>query len=154
MKSKAILNVIPANNFLSDLKNINWQLSRMKVKNDNSEVVEAGFICKITGGKVERIRVKIGSKILQELEWVGGDKIVVFHDPNNIFNHKFVKTEKGRGLKLFVHSKRQDATITFQWEHATIPLEPMNMALIKFVVWEGQLLVNLIPEKLDASQLN
>lgn len=154
MKSnKALLNVVPANDFLTSLKNVNWQLSKMKVKSDQADTVEVGFYTKISTGKVKRVKMKIGGKVLEELGWENADKIVVFHDPNNIFNHKFVKTEKGRGLKLIVHGKRKDGSVTFQWEHALIPLEPMNLTSIKFLVWEGQLLVNLIPEKLDVSKL-
>jgi hypothetical protein len=71
---------------------------------------------KKTPDLIDRVTIRIGTEVVDLLDWTVGDKIAVMVDKDNLMNFLLAKSENGNGYKL-----GKDAgpgfRLQFKWSH-------------------------------------
>lgn len=87
---------------------------------------------------VNKIRIRIGNKLLKKLDWKLGDKIEALQNKNDLFTFKIFKVSHG-GLILGKEGKHC-AAININWT-TNIPLKHTFFTEVEHLVYVGNLLI-------------
>jgi hypothetical protein len=120
---------------------IQWKQASIGSRSGTIEGVAVSFSKKSKAVDIFNcVRVFISQKVLDELGWKTGDKIVPFYDPDHIMSRKFVKTETGRGVTLVKGATSGAAYLQMTWDEK-VPLSKMPCAEHEYVVYKKQLML-------------
>ena len=116
------------------LQRIDWvqfQQPRNKTGLQPNEVA-VGFMCKTTETGVNQVRVRIGSEVMEKLNWMIGERANVFHHPDDLMSFMIVKSENREGYKLLPDHKGQ-AMFGFKWTR-DIPLTARQTKPVDYLI--------------------
>src|SRR5260221_1108442 len=85
---------------------------------NSDEVIISFTPSKKNDDVINKICVKIGENIINQLKWKKGDQIVVLQDKHNPMNFLLVKTESGNGFTLSSVYKSSGYRVQFKWNHS------------------------------------
>lgn len=108
-----------------------------------SDAVSVGFtnISREKPDLINRVVIRLGSSIIEELNWKVGDKIVVMNDKHNLMNFLLVKTETGTGYKLSKENPGKAHRIQFKWPNKNTPLPRRSFGLVDYYIRNKQLII-------------
>jgi hypothetical protein len=116
----------------------------------NDDAVAIGFFkSKKELLSANEVRIRLGINVLKKLKWKAGDKIVVYHHPDDLMSFMVVKTENGKGFTL---SRETGTTTThrvqFRWDRP-IPIQEMKAKEVDFLIHKDQCIVFRVDENLS-----
>ncbi len=68
----------------------------------------------------DSIRIRFGKALPEQLGWKEGDKIAVFHDPDDVLSFLLCKTENGSGYTLYQENNSPAMRIQFKWKNKLV----------------------------------
>lgn len=92
--------------------------------------------------KIDQVRLRIGKKIMKQLEWQVGDKILPLFNPDDQLFFLLVKSDHGKGYKLGNESNLNISKLSFKWGGDYPLLEPANVK-VDYEIYKKQLLFKM-----------
>lgn len=89
------------------------------------------------------VKIYIGTKVLEELDWKPGDTIAILHNPDDLFEMQLVKSPNAK--KMIVGAGASSYSyISFKWPTHITPIQPTAKAkIIKYMFSHDSLVFEL-----------
>lgn len=91
-----------------------------------------------------RLAFRIKQDFAERLGWFLGDKICVYHHPDNVFLLKLIKSDSGNGFKLSKNNEVGWYFISITWKNPkNITLEGIESHVPDYKIYKGALIVDI-----------
>jgi len=98
-----------------------------------TDEIAVGFSNSKPGSPINRVLVKIGKDIHKITKWKAGDKILMFHHPDDIYGFMLVKSDTNKGSTINFQANSTDFLRTqFSWNRP-FALERKSVETVKFM---------------------
>jgi len=101
------------------LHKIDWVMiekSRFGQNNNNNGVYIGFYASKKDSNDINKVKIKLGRELMERLEWEIGDRICIYHHPDDLMSFMLVKSENSNGFKLGLETNTTFSKLSFKWD--------------------------------------
>lgn len=91
------------------------------------------------------VRIRLGSKVLDNLGWVVGDRIFIAHDPDDHFTFLLSKVDSKNGFKLGAETGSTHSCIHFTWRDNYTTVKAQAAEVVDYNIYKKQLIFRANP---------
>lgn len=132
-------------NTLKDLiSRLDW--TKIEVTRGLSSKLQPDKVCvsflpenKKNPDQINRVFIRIGREVLEQLEWLPGDKIIPMFNPDDLMTFLLVKSDQGTGFTLGQESGVTSCKISFKWTNEVI-LDKTFSQVVEYEIYKKQLI--------------
>lgn len=90
---------------------------------------------------INNVTVRLGSDVMEQMEWKAGDKLILLTDNKNRFNFMIVKPNQPTGYCVQKDNPGNHFRVNFTWTYKDQPLSRKECRPVKYHVKDKKLIV-------------
>lgn len=91
-----------------------------------------------------KLTFRLRKDFANRLGWSLGDRVCIYHHPDNVFLLKLIKADSNNGFKISKNNEEDYVFITMTWQDPqNVTLEGIETHTPNFKIYKGALIINI-----------